>query len=96
MTDRTWALVQTLQTTAPKLCINRIEELTLHPLECLQGKEVASTERINLYLLQLIQEWRSSGLNWLHEASERQRYPNSHNCWQRSKGVWWLFSYSEN
>lgn len=52
--DRTWAWVQTLRTADPKLGINRIEELILYLLECLEGKEEDFVERVNLYLLQLI------------------------------------------
>lgn len=54
--NRTRALVQALRrTTDPKLCINRIEELTFHLLEFPEGKGVAVKEKIIPYLLRLRQ-----------------------------------------
>ncbi|KAG8508496.1 Calcium-independent phospholipase A2-gamma, partial [Galemys pyrenaicus] len=54
--NRTRALVQALRrTTDPKLCINRVEELTFHLLEFPEGKGVAVKERIIPYLLRLRQ-----------------------------------------
>ncbi|XP_037384990.2 calcium-independent phospholipase A2-gamma-like [Talpa occidentalis] len=54
--NRTRALVQALRrTTDPKLCINRVEELTLHLLEFPEGKGVAVKEKIIPYLLRLRQ-----------------------------------------
>lgn len=37
--DRTQALAQTLRTTGPKLCINRVEEQTAHLLAFSEGGE---------------------------------------------------------
>ncbi|XP_032944335.1 calcium-independent phospholipase A2-gamma isoform X2 [Rhinolophus ferrumequinum] len=54
--NRTRALVQALRrTTDPKLCINRVEELTFHLLEFPEGKGVAVKEKIIPYLLRLRQ-----------------------------------------
>nr|KAF6470118.1 patatin like phospholipase domain containing 8 [Molossus molossus] len=54
--NRTRALVQALRRTAdPKLCINRVEELTFHLLEFPEGKGVAVKEKIIPYLLRLRQ-----------------------------------------
>ncbi|XP_004463655.2 calcium-independent phospholipase A2-gamma isoform X3 [Dasypus novemcinctus] len=54
--NRTRALVQALRrTTHPKLCINRVEELTFHLLEFPEGKGVAVKERVIPYLLRLRQ-----------------------------------------
>nr|KAF6338379.1 patatin like phospholipase domain containing 8 [Pipistrellus kuhlii] len=54
--NRTRALVKALRrTTDPKLCINRIEELTFHLLEFPEGKGVAVKEKIIPYLLRLRQ-----------------------------------------
>ncbi|XP_077023819.1 calcium-independent phospholipase A2-gamma isoform X2 [Tamandua tetradactyla] len=54
--NRTRALVQALRrTTHPKLCINRVEELTFHLLEFPEGKGVAVKEKIIPYLLRLRQ-----------------------------------------
>lgn len=54
--NRTRALVRALRRTAdPKLCINRIEELTFHLLEFPEGKGVAVKEKIIPYLLRLRQ-----------------------------------------
>lgn len=54
--NRTRALVQALRrTTDPKLCINRVEELTFHLLEFPEGKGVAVKEKIIPFLLRLRQ-----------------------------------------
>ncbi|XP_039103136.1 calcium-independent phospholipase A2-gamma isoform X2 [Hyaena hyaena] len=54
--NRTRALVQALRRTAdPKLCINRVEELTFHLLEFPEGKGVAVKEKVIPYLLRLRQ-----------------------------------------
>ncbi|XP_031310519.1 calcium-independent phospholipase A2-gamma isoform X1 [Camelus dromedarius] len=54
--NRTRALVQALRrTTDPRLCINRVEELTFHLLEFPEGKGVAVKEKIIPYLLRLRQ-----------------------------------------
>lgn len=54
--NRTRALVQALRRTSdPKLCINRVEELTFHLLEFPEGKGVAVKEKIIPYLLRLRQ-----------------------------------------
>lgn len=54
--NRTRALVQALRrTTDPKLCINRVEELTFHLLEFPEGKGVAVKEKIIPCLLRLRQ-----------------------------------------
>ncbi|XP_034876226.1 calcium-independent phospholipase A2-gamma isoform X2 [Mirounga leonina] len=54
--NRTRALVQALRRTAdPKLCINRVEELTFHLLEFPEGKGVAVKEKIIPCLLRLRQ-----------------------------------------
>nr|KAF6419162.1 patatin like phospholipase domain containing 8 [Rousettus aegyptiacus] len=54
--NRTRALVQALRrTTDPKLCINRVEELTFHLLEFPEGKGVAVKEKVIPYLLRLRQ-----------------------------------------
>ncbi|KAM8766031.1 calcium-independent phospholipase A2-gamma isoform 1-T2 [Rhynchonycteris naso] len=54
--NRTRALVQALRrTTDPKLCINRVEELTFHLLEFPEGKGVAVKEKILPFLLRLRQ-----------------------------------------
>ncbi|KAM9216254.1 calcium-independent phospholipase A2-gamma isoform 2-T2 [Dugong dugon] len=54
--NRTRALVQALRrTTDPKLCINRVEELTFHLLEYPEGKGVAVKERLIPYLLRIRQ-----------------------------------------
>lgn len=54
--NRTRALVRSLRrTTDPKLCINRVEELTFHLLEFPEGKGVAVKEKIIPYLLRLRQ-----------------------------------------
>ncbi|XP_006859346.1 PREDICTED: calcium-independent phospholipase A2-gamma isoform X2 [Chrysochloris asiatica] len=54
--NRTRALVQALRrTTDPKLCINRVEELTFHLLEYPEGKGVAVKEKIIPYLLRIRQ-----------------------------------------
>lgn len=53
--DRTWALIQALRTTDPKLCINRVGKLTFRLLKFPEGRGVAAKERIILYLLQLRQ-----------------------------------------
>ncbi|XP_066128258.1 calcium-independent phospholipase A2-gamma isoform X2 [Saccopteryx bilineata] len=54
--NRTRALVQALRrTTDPKLCINRVEELTFHLLEFPEGKGVAVKEKILPFLLRMRQ-----------------------------------------
>ncbi|XP_023400308.2 calcium-independent phospholipase A2-gamma isoform X3 [Loxodonta africana] len=54
--NRTRALVQALRrTTDPKLCVNRVEELTFHLLEYPEGKGVAVKERLIPYLLRIRQ-----------------------------------------
>ncbi|XP_007455402.1 PREDICTED: calcium-independent phospholipase A2-gamma isoform X3 [Lipotes vexillifer] len=54
--NRTRALVQALRrTTDPRLCINRVEELTFHLLEFPEGKGVAVKEKMIPYLLRLRQ-----------------------------------------
>uniref|UniRef100_A0A8C6G470 PNPLA domain-containing protein n=1 Tax=Moschus moschiferus TaxID=68415 RepID=A0A8C6G470_MOSMO len=54
--NRTRALVQALRrTTDPRLCINRVEELTFHLLEFPEGKGVAVKEKNIPYLLRLRQ-----------------------------------------
>lgn len=93
--DRTWAFIQALRTTEPKLCINRVEQLTFHLQEFPEGKGVAAKERIIPYLLWLRQikdgilqsaVREILALIWLHESSERKRNPNSHNWWWKKKG----------
>lgn len=57
--NRTRALVQALRrTTDPRLCINRVEELTFHLLEFPEGKGVAV--KVILITFSLVFSWNKS------------------------------------